>query len=265
MVKAFLCLLILCGAAAGYWLYSEGKPPFGPKQKEEQVADKEKKEFVNKRNPVKSNPAPKKQIAASDNTIPKKTEIPVHRTNAKKSPKKKPDPVAPIIDLTATSFEDPFYHGYWDAKDWSFGGTFMSCDVSSITYAAFRRDLKAPSLEFVLTPGTVSGILEIQLKSRSNNTTTRLYFSNVGVRVSATKGKQRSEIARKSAKLYEKAGQKCQVKITSTGKRIIIYWNEKKLLSCNQPRSQSGQPLTIVFLASRGRYNISKMRIEGTD
>lgn len=265
MGKVFFCLLIVGGAAAGCWLYIEGKPPFGPPQKEEQNKEKEKNKIVNKKQPTKSDPAPKKNIAKTENAIAKKSEIPDRRTDASKTPRKKPEAEVPKIDLSATSFEDPFYNGYWDANDWSFGGKFMSCDTSSTSSATFLRDLKAPSLDFVLTPGTISGFLEIRLKSKSNGTLTMLYFSSGAVRVSARRGKRSVVLGQRRKTLYDRAGQKCEVKITATGKNIIVYWNGKRLLRCEQPPEQRGQPLTISFIATRARYNISKMRIEGRD
>jgi|GEM_PF-4901481 len=258
MTKTFLCLLLVGGAAAGVWLYSEGKPPFGPKQNAEQPRKKESHKIEIEQ---------KKQIANSIDTAKKNKKFSKNRTLTKKSQKINPKSNVPKINLNTTSFEDPFYHGYWDANDWSFGGKFMSCDASSTSTATFRRALKAPSLDFVLTPGTTSGFLDILLKSKSNGTTTTIRLSGVGVLVAAKRrGTRNQEIARRPANLYKKSGEKCQVKITSiNGKRIIVYWNGKRLLSCKQPPEQSGQSLTIEFIASRARYNISKLRIEGQD
>jgi hypothetical protein len=51
--------------------------------------------------------------------------------------------------------------------------------------------------------------------------------------------------------------------VAATGNRILIFWNNQRVLACNQPAQQSGQPMTITLVAPSAGWRINKMRLEG--
>jgi len=54
-----------------------------------------------------------------------------------------------------------------------------------------------------------------------------------------------------------------RLRVAATGNRLVISWNGKVALTCDQPAGQSGRPAQIELLADRTPYRITALRLEG--
>ncbi len=169
----------------------------------------------------------------------------------------------PEIDLSQTSWEDPFTAAYWGSTGWSFEGNMMRSTSDRPAEAVFRRSYRKLRLDLYLERLGTAGTFEVRLRAPETSAVTTVTLSSDAVVVFADCPKQKGVIKRKNVALEMAADQPGHLSLVATGNRVRIFWNDRPLLACTQPASQSGRDLTFALISRGAGFRISGLRIEG--
>jgi len=168
------------------------------------------------------------------------------------------------VDLSETSWQDPFEQTYWKSQGWKFNGKSMHCPAHQSAQATFRRSYRKLMLEMQLEPLTEPVTFKVQLDAPTSKVATTITINDEGVIVSVESPKrQPREIKRKNLELDIAPEKPGQLRIAATGNRLLIVWNGRRILTCTQPAEQSGRDLQATLVSESTGFRISNLRIEG--
>ena len=167
------------------------------------------------------------------------------------------------IDFTPTSWENPFTAAHWRSQGWRFDGKSMWPSARETASATFRRNYKKLTLQCRIEPLDKPGSFQIALVGPKPNTLLKVVFSPGAVVVISEIDGRKREIRRRKIELAMAPGKPGQLRLTATGNRIIVVWNRRIILSCNQPAQQSGRQLELRLVSRGGGWRISQLRLEG--
>jgi hypothetical protein len=171
--------------------------------------------------------------------------------------------IALADQLDETSWQNPFDAKLWTTSGWQFETDSMSCPTGKRCVATFHRKYRKLMFEAEVTPTGKQGTLEIEFFAPRTNAIVSTVLTPKRLTVSAKTRRQQGEIRRRDGDYSIDAEKPGRLRITATGNRLLVFWNNRRVLSCNQPSQQSGQPLTITLVAPSAGWRISKMRLEG--
>ena len=169
-------------------------------------------------------------------------------------------PAQSVVDMSPTSWQEPFESGYWQAEGWSFDGDAMLCDDDARAEATFRRAYHRAMLEFRVQPIGAGGAFEIQLQDPQSDSVTAIEF---GYPTDGQRAQDRQIIAWREIDPGLVAGTESHVRVNATGNRIVVFLDGRRVLNCDQPSRQSGHPLYLSFVARSFALGIRELRIEG--
>jgi hypothetical protein len=171
--------------------------------------------------------------------------------------------IAAADQLEETSWQDPFDEKYWTTKGWQFESDSMSSVADKLCVATFHRKYRKLMFEAEVTPVGKQGTLEIELFAPNRNALVSTSLTTKRITVSAKTRRQQGEIRRRDGDFTIETDAPGRLRVAATGNRILIFWNNQRVLACNQPAQQSGQPMTITLVAPSAGWRINKMRLEG--
>lgn len=164
------------------------------------------------------------------------------------------------VDLSETSWQNPFEQTYWKSQGRKFNGKSMHCPDHQSSQATFRRSYRKLMLEIQLEPIT----FKVRLDAPTTKVATTITIDGEGVIVSVgSPERQLREIKRKKLDLDiapEKLG---RLRIAATGNWRLIVWNGRRILTCSQLSEQSGRDLQATLVPESTGFRISSLRIEG--
>lgn len=187
-------------------------------------------------------------------------------------------PSAAALDLSRTSWQDPFSAAYWNAHGWTFDGRSMRSERAHPAEATFRRPYRrlrldvnvrrlAPSAESRPSHGGRSGTggsFAIRLFTAETETTTTVTLHADDIVVTAdTPTLNNALIKQRKLDSGLGSGRTGRLGLAATGNRLIIVWNRRPVLTCSQPAEQSGRAVTVTLTTDGAGFLISHLRIEG--
>jgi len=170
-------------------------------------------------------------------------------------------------DVTAFSWQDPFDERFWNSSGWAFYAKGMQTHPAELGIAVFGRPYRKLMFEFRIEPVEAMQAFQIQLISPSTGATTGIVFEEQTIAVIANSASQQSLIARAPIQ-FKRRNPKLHtghLHVAATGNRIIIAWNGRRVLTCEQPAEQSGRNIYVGLVSSSNskRIKLTDMRIEG--
>lgn len=172
------------------------------------------------------------------------------------------DAAADQLDMSATSWLNPFDPGFWTSEGWEFDAEGMRCSHEQPGTATFRRPYHKLRLEAVLQPIGEVGPLKLMLHCAETDSTTVIRFDS-GIEAAEVSAGQQRTIKQSRRKIEIEPNQACNLQVAATGNRIQVAINGRRKLVCNQPAAQSGHEVTITLAADGSAWQITRLRIEG--
>lgn len=169
----------------------------------------------------------------------------------------------PEIDFSQTSWENPFTAAHWDSTGWSFEGGMMQSISDGPAEAVFRRSYRKLRLDLHLERLGTAGTFEVRFHAPAAGAVMTVTFSSGEVVVSADCPDRKGVIKRRNFAPEMAAEQPAHWGLMATGNRVRIIWNDRPLLACTQPASQSGRDLTFALISRGAGFRVSGLRIEG--
>lgn len=169
----------------------------------------------------------------------------------------------PEIDLSRTSWQNPFDAGCWRSAGWRFSPEAMRCDAGPPAEASFRRTYRELSLELQFESLGERPELEIRLDTPAAETSTTIALSRTALVVSAESPARRGVIDRRALPAAVSGQQPSHLRLGTTGNRLRLLWNGRPLLTCAQPARQSGREMTVTFVSRGTGLRITGLRLEG--
>lgn len=167
------------------------------------------------------------------------------------------------FDPDQTSWELPFDAECWEANGWEFSSTGMRSTTPGSS-ALFRRGYRRLMLECRLTPldGT-HGPLQLRLITSTPKSALLVHVD--GSRLALLDEQTKPPRLIKAAKLdppctRENPG---RLRLAATGNRVVLAWNGRIALSCDQPAAQSGHSAQFEFLVAKAPFEVTALRVEG--
>lgn len=165
------------------------------------------------------------------------------------------------INLSQSSFQNPFQAGYWIANGWTFAEDFMQSNNDSIAVARFRHAYQGLGIEFQLIPENESVHFELRLGSNTR-TTAVVEFTKNTVAVTAEIDSRPYLVEQRPLTAPFEAGGTYPFRITATGSRLLVFSNRKRLLMCDQP-GDDGAAVYPYLVAHSGNCRLVQLRIDG--
>ena len=168
-------------------------------------------------------------------------------------------------DLGSTSWQDPFLESHWRSDGWTFTTTSMQSSRAENTVARFRWRYKKLMLKLNVEPIGSTARLRLLLATPDDTSITIVDVTPAGVSVSAEAGDQHRVIAQRNNALDLAPGKPGELQLAATGNRIVVIWNQRRILSCAQPAEQSGCAFEFTLASRSSMLRITALRIEGEE
>jgi hypothetical protein len=180
-------------------------------------------------------------------------------------PARLPSPVgesSTAFDPEQSSFEAAFNAAYWDSSGWKFDAESMLSEEGEST-ATFRRAYARFMFECQIEPqDEMPEPLHIRLKGRQPNSMMTLAID--GTRLVVIDDSRNSPVVLKEETISPALpGEAARLKLAATGNRLIVTWNGRAALTCNQIAGQSRRAIRFEFATGRTPWRIRDLRIEG--
>lgn len=166
-------------------------------------------------------------------------------------------------DPEQTSWESPFDPDCWTGNGWEFNSAGMRSSQAGGN-ALFRRGYRRLMLECRLTPlGESKGPLQVRLLTPS--TGSALLVQIDGAQLTLLDEEQTPPRVVKQAKIDPPCTNATpgRLRVAATGNRVIVAWNGRIAMSCNQPAAQSGHSAQFEFLVAKTPFEVTALRVEG--
>ncbi len=170
---------------------------------------------------------------------------------------------SPSRQLTETSWQNPWNESHWKSSGWEFSVEGMASDASLFAWTTFQRTYRLLSLEVSLNHESEAGFLEILLTAPKTGSMMSVLIENERVVVSEKFNGERHIIETKAHTFSLPDGQPAVLKLAATGSRVLLFWNGRRVLTCEQPIHQSGCSLLCTIVTRGCPTMISALRIEG--
>jgi hypothetical protein len=168
------------------------------------------------------------------------------------------------VDVSATSWQDPFRETYWTSTGWEFDKASMHSTPQQAAKATFCRTYRKLMLDVALQPSDDGSLFEVHLAAPATKTVAIVVIGNGRVAVATTgSDRERHDVRSKEFDLTMDAERPGNLRLAATGTRILVVWNGRRVFACDQPAEQSGRDLSLTLVSPRGGYRISNLRIEG--
>ena len=193
------------------------------------------------------------------------------------------------LEMSATRWDDPFHQDAWLSDGWDFAPDAMQTLGMIDASAIFRRAFRRVVVECALQPAIPSdSTTEQPEKIASDDAADRRRFElrlvtyhpdvktgeqveyqtiigleQTGFQVSADGPRGLRPIEDREIPLEWTSENAGVLRMAATGNRIVIVWNGRRVLACNQPVAQSGQLCFVAFRAATPNWRIERLRIEG--
>jgi hypothetical protein len=177
------------------------------------------------------------------------------------------------IDLTETSWLNPFTEAHWlplkSSKTepmpfWNFNGQSMQCETGQIAAATFRRPYRKLSINLQIERPMPTGAFEIRLTAPNSKTILFAEMSEMQLEVSAVEPKRkRTVLKRYTLKVPVSSAKETHLRFAATGNRIIIFHNNRKVLTCNQPAGLSNRAVHFSLLSRGSACRITRLSVDG--
>lgn len=172
---------------------------------------------------------------------------------------KRPPPYNP----DQTSWESPFDRSCWEGAGWDFSDLAMQAATHE-TEATFRRPYRRLMLECLVEPlAEPVSPFRVQLAVPEIPQAMTLAIDGHSIRVTESAGGETRIVKEVHFVPAWTMGQLADLRLAATGNRLIVSWNGKSVLACDQPAAHSGREFHFTFATGETRYRISEMRVEG--
>jgi hypothetical protein len=165
--------------------------------------------------------------------------------------------------LEDTSWESPFEAGLWAANGWQFEDERMR-SLRTGGAALFRRAYLRLMLDCRVAPlSDPSGTLRLRVVTPETGAAVSVLIEQS--RLAVVDETQVPPLLVKEATIEPAATRASPggLRLAATGNRLVIGWNGRVALACEQPAAQSGHPAQIEFVAGDAPFEITALRIEG--
>ena len=177
------------------------------------------------------------------------------------------------VDLNETSWLNPFTKAHWlplkssETKPlpfWNFDGQSMQCETGQTAAATFRRPYRKLSIDLQIERPMPTGAFEIRLTALDSRTMLFAEMTEMQLEVSAVEPKRkRTVLKRYTLNVPVSSATETHLRFAATGNRIIIYHNNRKVLTCNQPAGLSNRAVHFSLLSRGSSCRITRLRIDG--
>lgn len=163
----------------------------------------------------------------------------------------------------AAGEESPFDKSLWESEGWEFSDDSMTSVAGKAT-ASFRRSYQRLMVECDVVPLEKPGTpLRLRLLAADSKTVVTFALHEKMLAVTDD-SRSPSRLIKQVPLSPELAPDRhARLRIAGTGNRLVVSWNGKVVLTCDQPAGQSGRAVQLEFLAERTPYRVSTLRIEG--
>lgn len=169
----------------------------------------------------------------------------------------------PRIDLSQTSWENPFTDDHWESKGWTFDDVSMQSNVDDFASASFRRKYRKLTIDCRVEALGDPGTFQIVLFAPETDALLKAEFTPKLVRVISDIRNRRKVIKRRDMKVPFTAAEPVHLRLTATGNRVLIFSNNRVVFSLNQPAEQSGKHCRLSLRCTGGRFRVSRLHLEG--
>ena len=203
---------------------------------------------------------PQQNDRVDNNPVDKVSEATIQDAVKGTQPTSAPELDSEGVDLSPTSWENPFQQDLWQSAGWLFESESMQSARKSDSSASFRRPYRKVMIDTFVWFAD-NGQLEFQLFAPDNDTLTIVSFSKNKVIVEVEEAGRRRRIESKEISLTIEAPN--HLRLRATGNRLNVFCNDQRVLSCNQPAQQSGREFHPGIVARNGQFRLFDLRIEG--
>lgn len=180
---------------------------------------------------------------------------------------------AEAIDLTETSWLNPFTNGLWlplrsseteQLSFWNFDGQSMQCETGQTVGATFLRPYRKFSIDLQIERPLPTGAFEIRLTASDSKTILFAEMTETQLLVSAVEpNRKRAVLKRYTLKSPVSSAKFTHLRFAATGNRIIIFHNNRKVLTCNQPSGLSNRAVYFSLLTRGSSCRITRLSVDG--
>lgn len=174
--------------------------------------------------------------------------------------------IEPVEDsrLESSSQQQPFEEAYWVGDGWTFDGTSMSSTAITPAAATFRRPYSKLMLQTELAAINDGGEFVLRLHAHETDCGLSIVLREAELEVAVDRaGSEPAILQTRELSPPLQPGESQSLRLTATGNRLQIIWNNSRLLLCNQPSEQSGHALFITIRSRNGGFRIDQLRLEG--
>ena len=168
------------------------------------------------------------------------------------------------VDLTASSWENPFSAEYWKSEGWTFTPQGMRTVSAETTYATFLRPYQKLMFECdIVADPSPGGRWELRLATKNSQVIMSLIIHDGRLSVVATENGLSQVVIDKPLTVPLSTKVARQIRVVATGNRIVISWDRRRFLATQQLVAQSGRDILWSLHTEGAVYEIPKLRVEG--
>ena len=170
-------------------------------------------------------------------------------------------------DPEQTSWESPFDVTCWMATGWEFNGDAMLSGAEPAS-AMFRRPYRRMMLDCRMEPlpGAAPAEIdpfEVRLALPGAAGALRVTVHSRSLVVTDDTQGEPLQIREVPLAPAVAASEPAHLRVAATGNRVVVSWNGRIALTCNQPAAHSGHEFTFAFVTGATGYRVTALRIEG--
>ena len=166
-------------------------------------------------------------------------------------------------EWTASSWESPLDSSYWKSAGCTFDAEGMTLGGETPGWATFGRPYYKLMFSCEIAELSSQQRLEMRLVSPDKSMATLLTISADGA-AACSETKQRIRGLEESMQPLDVAGEKPhRLRLAATGNRLIVAWDNHRVLTASQPAVQSGHTFFLSLYCPSGPLTLGKLRFEG--
>ena len=140
----------------------------------------------------------------------------------------------------------------------------MQCKSGQTVGVTFCRPYRKLSIDLQLERPMPTGAFEIRLTASDSKTILFVEMFETQLEVSAVEPKRkRTVLKRHTLKVPVSAAQPTHLRFAATGNRIIVFHNNRKVLTCNQPAGLSNRTVHFSLLSRGSSCRITRLSVDG--
>ena len=168
------------------------------------------------------------------------------------------------VDLSSSSWENPFSEQLWQASGWEFTSQGMRTEGTGAAAATFYRPYHRLMFECdILGGNTADSRWELKLTTKGTESSMSFIIQDGDMSIVATEKAGSRIVANKPLTTPISRTEPRQFRLVATGNRIAISWDHKRFLATDQLAAQSGKEVVWSMHTAGAAFAIPALRVEG--